>query len=201
MTHQYENAANWLMHMCETNNWSHGLYTYVAGVCYAELYRVNPENQTYAEKASSLLERVPSLLNKRRSFGVSGKRIPFEQFVERKLIRFKARAGSRLIVEGVTGPVTEEVCYLLCNGQKRMNQKELGKSWQSLDLWDGLGCEGDEVFALDLMRSVVDRNAGRLDDAQNRLETKIIGDVLNKKVPLGCNDWVAGFAYYEVRSS
>jgi hypothetical protein len=40
-----------------------------------------------------------------------------------------------------------------------------------------------------------------LDDAQNRLETKIIGDVLNKKVPLGCNDWVAGFAYYEARSS
>lgn len=198
MTHQYENAATWFIHMCETNNWSHGLYTYIGGICYAELARSDPQNPTYAEKSTILLDRVPSLLNKRKSFGVSGKKIPFEQFVERKLNHFKAHAGSNPIVQGVKGPVTEEVTYLLCNGQKRMGQKELERSWESLRLWEDIGCEHENEFSLDLMKSVVDRNAGRLDQAKERLEKNIIGDVLNKKVALGINDWVGGFAYYEV---
>lgn len=196
MTHQYENAATWFIHMCETNNWSHGLYTYIAGICYAELSRHNPNQHDYAHKASTLLERVPSLLQKRKSFG--GKRIPFEQFVERKINRFKSRAGTKPIVEGVTGPVTEELTYLLCNGQKRMKENELEKSWQSLELWSSFGCEEEEVFAMELMKSVVDRNAGRLEAAWERIELKVISEGLNKKVPLGINDWIAGFAYYEV---
>jgi len=184
--------------MCETNNWSHALYTYIAGICYAELSRTHPTNRTYSEKATTLLDRVPNLLTKRKSFGVSGKRIPFEQFVERKITRFKARAGSKPIRDGVMGPVTEEVTYLLCNGQKRMRVTELEKSWQSLELWERIGCEDEEVYALELMRSVVDRNSGRLEDAKQRIEKKVISERLSKKGSLGSNDWVAGYAYYEV---
>ena len=143
-----------------------------------------------------LLDRVPSLLQKRKSFG--GKRIPFEQFVERKITRFRSIAGSNPIVDGVTGPVTEEITYLLCNGQKRMNEEELEKSWRSLELWNQVGCEDEDVFSMELMKSVVDRNAGRLDDAKERIQRKVIGEGLNKKGALGINDWVAGFAYYEV---
>jgi Protein of unknown function (DUF3808) len=196
MTHRYEDAANWFIRMCGSNNWSHGLYTYIAGICYAELSRQTPTTSKFAEKAISLLDSVPNMLQKRKSFG--GKRIPFEQFVERKLQRFKSRAGSGPIVDGITGPVTEEITYLLCNGQKRMGKGDLEKSWDSLELWGDVECGEEELIAMEFMRSVVDRNAGRLDVARERIESKVIADGLTKRVPLGSNDWIAGFAYYEV---
>jgi len=196
MTHQYESAAKWFLLMCETNNWSHGLYTYVAGVCYAELFRRHPKNTEYKTQAIQLLEKVPSLLQKRKSFG--GKRIPFEQFVERKINRFKTLAGSGPLTDGIQGPVTEEMTYLLCNGQKRMREPELQNSWESLELWTR-DCQGEERMAMELMKSVVNRNEGKLDIARERIETRIIAEGLNRKVQLGSNDWVAGFTYYEVR--
>lgn len=184
--------------MCETNNWSHGLYTYVAGICYAELAHRNPKHPEYKEKASQLLENVPNLLQKRKSFG--GKRIPFEQFVERKLNRFRTLAGLGPIINGIQGPVTEEITYLLCNGQKRMRQPELEDSWKSLELWSSSSCQGEELVAMELMKSVVNRNEGKLDVAKERIETKVIAEAINRRVQLGSNDWVAGFAYYEVHS-
>lgn len=103
MTHRYEDAAKWFLRMCLMNNWSHGLYTYIAGICYAELSRQHPTSTEYRTQATQLLDRVPSLLDKRKSFG--GKRIPFEQFVDKKLTRFKARAGlNNSIVEGIWDP-------------------------------------------------------------------------------------------------
>jgi len=50
------------------------------------------------------------------------------------------------------------------------------------------------------MKSVVNRNEGKLDIARERIETRIIAEGLNRKVQLESNDWVAGFTYYEVRS-
>ena len=94
--------------------------------------------------------------------------------------------------------MTEELVYLLCNGQKRMGEKELTKSWESLELWSCEECDGEETIAMEFMRSVIDRNAGRLEVARERIESKVIGDGLSKRVPLGCNDWISGFAYYEV---
>jgi hypothetical protein len=197
MTHRYEEAANWFIRMCTKNNWSHGLYTYIAGICYAELSRRQPSSPEYSEKATSLLNSVSDLLQKRKSFG--RRRIPFEQFVENKITSFKARAGtSNHIVDGITGPVTEELVYLLCNGQKRMGETELAKSWESLELWGCVECGEEETIAMEFMRSVIDRNAGRLDVARERIENKVIGDGLSKRVPLGCNDWIAGYTYYEV---
>jgi hypothetical protein len=102
------------------------------------------------------------------------------------------------IISGVGGPVTEEILYLLCNGQKRMRNHELEKSWKSLELWTD-GISGDEeIMSLSLMKSVIDRHAGRLDVARSRIEMDIIAEGLYKKVPLGANDWVAAYAYYEV---
>jgi hypothetical protein len=196
MTHQYENAATWFIRMCTTNNWSHGLYTYIAGICYAELSHQHPSNKSFAEKATLNLDRVPGLLHKRKSFG--GRKIPFEQFVDRKINRFRLKANGASIIEGVTGPVTEEVTYLLCNGQKRMGQKELEKSWESLELWHTRGCGEEEGMAMELLKSIVDRNAGRLESARDRIELKVIVEGINKRVVMGSNDWVPGFAYYEV---
>lgn len=196
MTHRYESAAKWFLRMCETNNWSHGLYTYIAGICYAELSRRNPDTNEYSKRANDLLQKVPGLLQKRKSFG--GRRIPFEQFVDRKITKFMTKAGNAPITEGITGPVTEEVTYLLCNGQKRMTQKDLEKSWESIELWRSSDCGQEELFAMELLRSIVDRNSDRLDVARERIETKVIAEGLSKRVPLGVNDWVAGFAYYEV---
>lgn len=96
------------------------------------------------------------------------------------------------------GPVTQEAIYLLCNGQKRMGKSELEKSWESLELWSSVDCGEEEIIAMEFMRGVVDRNSGRLDVARERIETKVIATGLDKRAQLGSNDWVAGFAYYEV---
>lgn len=62
-----------------------------------------------------------------------------------------------------------------------MKENELEKSWQSLELWSSFGCEEEEVFAMELMKSVVDRNAGRLEAAWERIELKVISEGLNRK--------------------
>jgi Protein of unknown function (DUF3808) len=197
MTHRYEAAAQWFMRMCEKNNWSHGLYTYIAGICYSELvHQKHPNSATYADKANELLERVPSLLQRRRGF--AGRKIPFEAFVERKIARFRHLAGEGRLVEGVRGPVTEETAYLLCNGQKRMGMGDLDKALASIEMWGCEECGEEESVAVEFMRGVVDRNAGRLDVARERIEKKVVAEALVKRVPLGCNDWISGFAYYEV---
>ena len=199
MTHQYEGAANLFIRMCEKNSWSQGLYIYIAGICYAELSHKNlPGSPTYAQKANDLLEAVPDLLQRRR--GIGGRRIPFEIFVERKIARFRVVAGdaSRL-VDGVRGPVTEELMYLLCNGQKRMSEGDLEKSWGSIEMWNCLECGEEEKVSVEFMKSVIDRNAaGRLDLAKERIERNVVAEALAKRIPLGCNDWISGFAYYEV---
>lgn len=205
MTHRYEDAAKWFIHMCEKNNWSHALYIYIAGICYAELsHKMAHQNNhlqstEYAAKANDLLGGVPNLLQRRREIG--GRRIPFEAFVERKITRFRAVAGPHgRLVDGVRGPVTEELTYLLCNGQKRMSKAGLEKSFASIEMWGCQECAEEETIALEFMKSVVDRNAGRLDVAKQRIESKVVGEALVKRVPLGCNDWISGFAYYEVQT-
>jgi Protein of unknown function (DUF3808) len=145
-----------------------------------------------------LLEKIPQLLLNRKSFG--GRRIPVEQFVDKKILRFKARAGTSTMFPGIAGPVTEEIIYLLCNGQRRMGVEELRKSRDSLELWDGIEAGEEEQVAMDLMKAVIDRNAGQLAIARERLETQVIGKCINKRLRLTTNDWVMGFAYYEVRS-
>jgi len=199
MTHRYEEAGIWFLRMRSSNRWSHALYTYIAGVCYAELSCQYPESRDHASKATSLLESVPNLLQKRKSFG--GKRIPFEQLVERKLGRFRLHAGCRPIVEGVSGPVTEELTYLLCNGQKRMGPRDLEKSLESLQRWEGKRRGDEETIAIEFMKSVIDRNAGRLDRARQRMEANVVNDSFPQKVRTGSNDWLTGFAYYEVYRS
>lgn len=67
-----------------------------------------------------------------------------------------------------------------------------------IEMWSGQECEAVETVALEFMKSVVDRNAGRLEAAKERIERKVICETLEKRVPLGCNDWISGFAYYEV---
>ena len=196
MTHQYENAAEWFIRMCSTNNWSHSLYTYIAGVCYAELSHRQPNSPELAKKATSLLESVPGLLHQRKSFG--GRRIPFEQYVDRKINRFKARAGNGRIIDGISGPVTEEIIYLLCNGHKRMTIQELEKSRESLEIWGRIAYGEEEKIAMGFMNGVIDRNAGRLDEARKKIEKVVIAEGLSQRVPLGSNDWISGFAYYEV---
>jgi hypothetical protein len=74
------------------------------------------------------------------------------------------------------------------------------KSWKSLELWSDGSIGDEEIMSLNLMKSVIDRHAGRLDVARSRIEMEIIAEGLHKKVPLGANDWVAGYAYYEVIS-
>jgi len=202
MTHRYEGAANWFIRMCEKNSWSPGLYTYIAGICYAELSHQNlPDSPNYAEKANDLLEAVPDLLQRRR--GMGGRRIPFETYVDRKITRFRMVAGpGGRLVDGVRGPVTEELTYLLCNGQKRMSKGDLEKSWESIEMWSCLECGEEEKVSVEFMKSVIDRNAaGRLDLAKERIERNVVGEALAKRVPLGCNDWISGFAYYEVSSN
>ena len=70
--------------------------------------------------------------------------------------------------------------------------------WDSLELWGFVECGEEEIIAIEFMKSVVDRNTGRLEVARERIENKVIRAGLNKRVPLGCNDWISGFAYYEV---
>lgn len=69
--HDYEGTAKAFLHCMELNNWSHGLYYYICGASYVQLYREikksNPEGaKVHAAKAIEYFRKPPSSLSTRR---------------------------------------------------------------------------------------------------------------------------------------
>ncbi|PPR07452.1 hypothetical protein CVT26_013483 [Gymnopilus dilepis] len=77
---RYKECAESFVKITEMNSWSHGTYIYIAAGCYLAIGDL--------EKAQSLLDKVPSLIEKRK---VSGKDIPTEVYIKKKLAFYKEK--------------------------------------------------------------------------------------------------------------
>jgi hypothetical protein len=207
VTHEYEAAALAFIAMRGINSWSHGLYSYIAGICYAQLcfgcaaHGDVEKAGHFDQQAEIILSQVQGLLSRR----TGRKKVPFDVFCERKIARMIARKKdpSSSFTDCVRGAVIEEVTYLLCNGLKGMDEVQLKKSEEYIrrSVERG-GMDEDEECVTAFLFSIVDRRRGEYRRAKERIER----DILKKdykyvfQTRANATDWPAAFAYYEVRS-
>ncbi|KAK9479671.1 outer membrane protein Iml2/Tetratricopeptide repeat protein 39 [Lipomyces japonicus] len=167
--HDFEPAAHTFIKLTHLNSWSHALYTYVAGVCYVELYRTAirsgiPDSfkvAKYKSKAEELLLLAPTMIGKRK---LSGKPMPVELYLQRKIQKWQVRlpksakkkldedpkASKPSIVDNVGSSPVNEIMYFW-NGYKRMPRDALQKSLQELNFF--YTPTPDKVTALNLPSS------------------------------------------------
>ncbi|KAI9825492.1 MAG: Mitochondrial outer membrane protein iml2 [Phylliscum demangeonii] len=136
--HRYEQASDGFLKCTKLNNWSHGLYYYIAGCARIEMYRkmkeANPELAAkHAEAGESLLRKVLEHTGKKRIMNRQG---PWDTFVSRKIQKWEHRAQERKIdfVDAIGVSPIEEMIYLW-NGYKRMGPAHLDDSLQVLQAW------------------------------------------------------------------
>ena len=179
-SHRYEQCAEGFQRCVKLNNWSHGLYYFVAGAAWVERYRELKDNGDAAgakdakAKATELLRKTPDHIGKKK---MMGRQLPFDAFVGRKLQKWEARSkewGVELVDAVGVAPL-EEMIYFW-NGYKRMQPAQLETSMQKIKwstspsnagTWDKEG--NDETCILKLLQAVVLRNLGKREEARELL--------------------------------
>ena len=205
--HDYEATAS-AFEICITlNNWSHGLYYYICGSAYIELYRRSKVNdptaaKKYAAEADASFKKVIPNTGKKKFMA---RQLPFDVFVIRKIQKWEARAADWHcdLVDAVGVSPLEEMIYFW-NGYKRMRDDHLQVSLENLAWsespanphWDKEDL--DEKSILVLLRAATLRNMNRTSEAKAMLEKDILSvDRALFKGHLKDN-WTAPCARYEM---
>ena len=137
--HHYQECADSFMKCVDLNNWSHGVYYFLAGVCYIELYRIH--RTTELSKAAEFAKKADDLLHTalkhtgRKTF--IGRQRPHDVFISRKIAKWEHRANTQgcTFVDAVgVSPVTEMTYFW--SGFRRMNPELLRTSLDRLS-WAG----------------------------------------------------------------
>lgn len=205
-SHQYEPCSKGFQKCVTLNNWSHGLYYYVAGVAYVEKYRelksVDTEKaQEAKDKATELLKKVPEHIGKRK---MMGRQMPFDAFVSRKIQKWEQRAKDWDcdFVDAIGVAPIEEMIYFW-NGYKRMRSDHLDVSMAKLDwstseanpTWNKEGL--DEQCIRTLLKAVVLRNLDKREEAREVLQEVLKHPWHEFKGGLKDN-WTLPVAHYEM---
>src|SRR5690242_7738366 len=133
--HDYVKTSTAFQTCITLNNWSHGLYHYICGASYLELYRrakiTDPKAaQTYANKTNEYFKQVIPNIGKKKFMG---RQLPFDTFVNRKISRWEARAKEWNcdFIDAIGVSPIEEMIYFW-NGYKRMRPEHLQVSLENL---------------------------------------------------------------------
>ncbi|KAI9846093.1 MAG: Mitochondrial outer membrane protein iml2 [Sclerophora amabilis] len=205
-SHRYELTAESFLECVKLNNWSHGLYYYIAGSAYLELYRKekahNPSQaKQYAKKAEKLLKDVPNHTGKKKFMA---RQLPFDLYVFRKIQKWKQRAHEWGIdfVDAVGVSPIEEMLFFW-NGYKRMSPTELQDSLDALawskDInphWHREGLDEQAIHAF--LSSVTVRNLARYSEARQILQEQILSHDRSEFKGHLKDDWTCPSAHYEM---
>ncbi|THW59648.1 hypothetical protein D6D20_06350 [Aureobasidium pullulans] len=202
--HRYEECATSFLTCVELNNWSHGLYYYIAGACYVELYREAKSvdagrAKRYADRATELLRKVPVHAGKKRFMA---RQLPFDAFVTRKINKWEERSKTRGIafVDAVGVAPVEEIIYFWA-GFKRMRKEHLVHSLERLAWSEQNGCHDnavDELATLSLLRATVTRWLGDTATARQILETQVLNHEWSEFKGGNKDNWSLPVAHYEM---
>jgi len=212
--HDYEGTANAFVKCIGLNNWSHGLYYYICGACYVELYRRSkiPSSSTpaqeanvYAAKAIEFFQRVAPNTGKKKFMA---RQLPFDVFVNRKVAKWEDRAKEWKcdFIDAIGVSPLEEIIYFW-NGYKRMRNDHIDTSLANL-AWSESPSNShwhredlDERGILALLRATCLRSKGETGAAKEMLQKEIIAH--DKTLFKGHNRdaWTAPCARYEMAAS
>lgn len=207
--HNYTLCAESFLNCVSLNNWSHGLYYYIAGAAYVEMYRQSTasgksdqEKKTYAEKATEYLQLAPKHAGKKKFMA---RQLPFDVFVTRKVQKWEQRAREWDVpfIDAVGVSPLEEMIYFW-GGYRRMDRSQLQTSLDNLK-WSESRHNGtwvkeekDEKAVLALLRAVTLRNLEQWDEAVSVLKEGVLS-VEKGDLKGGLrDDWTSPCAHYEM---
>jgi tetratricopeptide (TPR) repeat protein len=205
--HQYDECTEAFLRVTKLNNWSHGLYYYIAGSAQVELYREfkskDPEKaQNYAEKAEELLKKVPQHIGKRR---IMAKQLPLDVFINRKIQKWEQRAKDWNVsfVDAVGVSPVEEMSYVW-NGYKRMCDNHLEASLSKLSWMESSSNRVwsketiDEKTMLSVLKAAVLRNMNKREESKALLQNQAL-QLEWSDLKGGLKDnWPLPLAHYEM---
>jgi tetratricopeptide (TPR) repeat protein len=208
--HDYKATASAFEKCITLNNWSHGLYWYICGASYVEMYRksktTDPEAaKQYGVQAEEYFNKVIPNTGKKKFMG---RQLPFDVFCARKIQKWETRAKEWNcdFIDAIGVSPIEEMIFFW-NGSKRMRSNHLEDSLENLAWsespanphWDKEGL--DEKSILHLLRASTLRHLNRTTEAKAILEKDIISvDRTLFKGPLK-DSWTAPCARYEMAAN
>ncbi|CAI6242396.1 unnamed protein product [Periconia digitata] len=205
--HDYAETSKSFIKCITLNNWSHGLYYYIAAASQVELYRKFKDTDpgaagVYKAQAVKYFEQVAPNTGKKRFMA---RQLPFDVFVNRKIAKWQERAKewSCDLIDAVGVSPFEEMIYFW-NGFKRMRDDHLDESLANLAWSESAsnphwGKEGlDEKAILAVLRAATLRSKGDSQQAKDILQKEIIS--VDRQLFKGHNmdSWTAPIARYEM---
>lgn len=196
--HKYERAAQDIPKLLALNAWSPGLYTYIAGSCYLELYRmctigmIEDEKTLarkgeFAAKAKDLMLKVPDLVR-------GGKKtMPFDKFLLRKHAEYQENMKKYNInlVDAIGASPTHELMYFW-NGYNRMPEADLKIAQKLLDYnvskHAAFPEHSNNGMVRNLLQAITLRRLGHIDEGLQLLDSKVLKHIIvlqphNQKEP------------------
>ncbi|KAK1028950.1 Mitochondrial outer membrane protein iml2 [Friedmanniomyces endolithicus] len=205
----YEMCAQGFIECVGMNSWSHGMYYYLAGSCYVELYRLHKGSDAklaegYAAKAEEYLHVVPQHVGKK---GFMGKQLPFDTFVGRKIKKWDFRAekwGCRMVDAVGVSPV-EEMAYFW-SGFRRRNVEQLRTSLERLAWSEDVKANphweqesADEKATLAMLRATCFRFLGEIPKTKTTITEGVFShDLVEVKACDFPDTWSLPVAHYEL---
>ncbi|XBW37510.1 hypothetical protein QEN19_003093 [Hanseniaspora menglaensis] len=226
-TFDFEKAAEDFLYLLEINEWSHSFYTYFAGCCYLEAYRLceildsntmNPalksvsshvdilKKNYYKNKAHECLEKAPTYLHKKKFMSNN---LPFDNFMLRKLKQFKSiqsvlKTASIDIVDAVATSPIMELIYLY-DGFNRMNDTQLDLALNYFLKYENkaskLHLNSQENVKSFLTASLL-KNMNKFNLAFEIIEEKLLPQIYDRKtgkfIKLKEDPWLYPSIFYEL---
>ncbi|KAJ4359061.1 Mitochondrial outer membrane protein iml2 [Ascochyta clinopodiicola] len=205
--HDYKKTSTAFQTCITLNNWSHGLYHYICGASYVELYRrakiSDPSAaKAYADQADEYFKQVMPNIGKKKFMG---RQLPFDTFVSRKISRWEARAKewNCSFIDAIGVSPIEEMIYFW-NGYKRMRPEHLQVSLENL-AWSESSANPhwakedlNEKAILSTLRAVTLRTLGQTAEAKEILQKDVIVHDATLFAGALKDDWMPPVARYEM---
>lgn len=181
--HEYDRAADDILSLLEISDWSHAFYSYFAGCCYLEKWRMiqigdlkSEKEEFYKEQATKLIFNSVDYLGKKTW---RSKNLPLDRFVARKVAQFKATQAKLNLMNPLdaiaTSPVYE-IAYFY-NGFNRMSRKHLEISQKMLIEFKNPAVESndpDQNLIRDLLVSLTLRRLDKIEEGCKLLDEKVL---------------------------
>lgn len=181
--HEYDRAAEDIMSLLDISDWSHAFYSYFAGCCYLENWRMiqmgdlkNDKEDFYKEQATKLIFNSVDYLGKKTW---RSKNLPLDRFVARKVEQFKAMQVKLNLTNPLdaiaTSPVYE-IAYFY-NGFNRMSKKHLEISKRMLTEYKNPAVESNDPnqnLIRDFLVSLSLRRLDKIEEGCKLLDEKVL---------------------------
>lgn len=224
---EFEKAAADFLYLLEINEWSHAFYTYFAGCCYLEAYRLcdilskdptaaaiqhlvssidTSKKQYFKKRAEECLEKAPTYLNKKKFMSNN---LPFDNFMLRKLKQFneiekKLKSSNVDLIDSVATSPIMELIYLY-DGFNRMDNVQLNFALNYALQYDNKATQlkvPSQISIKNFLNATILKNLKEFEQANSLIQKELLPLIIDKNsgkfIKLKHNPWLYPSVFYEL---